>query len=212
MQQSLNSNRTYDKICIFCEKVSKYQESSKARDPLIKCCDLCADDSIRTRIISVLSCKIVADEARCHRSCYRDCTQPNKKGRASTSAKSKKGDGDDDNSSDIESRGYEKLFYFIWCDLLEIRLMTMIELQEMLFTLMCSMGATQLSESTKTNFQRKLEVEFGYLLQYKDLLDNSKLFIVPNNLSKLSLARDIAQLSQELKNKPVIWSPRNPKD
>lgn len=45
-QQALN--RTYDKICIFCEKVSKYQESSKTRDPLIKCCDLCADDSIRT--------------------------------------------------------------------------------------------------------------------------------------------------------------------
>ena len=63
------------------------------------------------------------------------------------------------------------------------------------------MGATQLSESTKTNFQWKLEVEFGYLLQYKDLLDNSKLFIVPNNLSKLSLARDVAQLSQELKKK-----------
>lgn len=79
--------------------------------------------------------------------------------------------------------------------------MTLIELQEMLFTFMCSMGATQLSESTKTNFQWKLEVEFGYLLQYKDLLDNSKLFIVPNNLSKLSLARDVAQLSQELKKK-----------
>jgi len=45
------------------------------------------------------------------------------------------------------------------------------------------------------NFRRKLEVEFGDLLQFEDLLDNGKLFIIPNNLSKLSLAREVAQLS-----------------
>lgn len=52
----------------------------------------------------------------------------------------------------------------------------------------------------KKNFRRKLEVEFGDLLQFEDLLDNDKLFIIPNNLSKLSLAREVAQLSWELKN------------
>ena len=57
-----------------------------------------------------------------------------------------------------------------------------------------------LSESTKKIFRRKLEVEFRDLLQHEDFLDNDKLFIIPNNLSKLSLAREVAQLSRELKD------------
>ena len=176
---------------------------------MIKCCDLCADDSIKksaiakgdSTIIGVLSREIVTAEAWYHRSCYRDYTRPEKKSSTSTSAESKESDDNEDNYGDIESRGYEKLFYFIRFDLLENpRLMTMIELKEMLFTFMCSMGATQLTESSKKNFRRKLEVEFGDLLQFEDLLDNGKLFIIPNNLSKLSLAREVAQLSRELKN------------
>ena len=75
----------------------------------------------------------------------------------------------------------------------------MIELKEVFLTFMCSMGATQLSESSKKYFRRKLEVKFGDLLQFEDLFDNGKLFIIPNNLSKLSLAREVAQLSRELK-------------
>ena len=208
-RQAPSNNRTYGQICIFCEKVSKYQKSSKTRDPLIKCCDLRADDSIRksaiakgdSRIIGVLSREIVAAKAWYHRSCYRDYTRPEKKSSTSTSAESKESDDNEDNYGDIESRGYEKLFYFIRFDLLENpRLMTMIELKEVLFTFMCSMGATQLTESSKKNFRRKLEAEFGDLLQFEDLLDNGKLFIIPNNLSKLSLAREVAQLSRELKN------------
>ena len=160
-RQASSNNRTSDQICIFCEIISKYQKSSKTRDPLIKCCDLRANDSIRksaivkgdSRIIGVLSRKIVAAEAWYHRSCYRDYTQPEKKSSKSTSAKSKASDNNEDNHGDIESQGYEKLFYFIRCDLLENpRLMTMIELKEMLLILMCSMGATQLSESSKKNF------------------------------------------------------------
>ena len=42
-------------------------------------------------------------------------------------------------------------------------------------------------------------MEFGDLLQYEDLHDNGKLFIIPNNLPKLGLAREVAQLSRELK-------------
>ena len=73
-----------------------------------------------------------------------------KKSSASTSAESKERDDNEDEYGDIESRGYEKLFYFIWCDLLENpRLMAMVKLKEMLLTYMCSMGATQLSESAK---------------------------------------------------------------
>ena len=86
----------------------------------------------------------------------------------------------------------------------------MIELKVMLLTLMCLMGATQLSESSKKISWRKLEVEFGDLLQFEDLLDNSKLFIIPNNLSKLSLAREVAQVEVTQDNigyLPTINSP-----
>ena len=110
-RQAPSNNRTYDQICIFCEKVWKYQKSSKPRDPLIKCCDLRADDSIKksaiakgdSRIIGVLSREIVAAEAWYHRSCYRDYTRQEKKSSTSTSAESKASDYNEDNYGDIES-------------------------------------------------------------------------------------------------------------
>lgn len=208
-RQAPSTSRTYDQICIFCGRVSKYKKASKSREPLIKCCDLRADDSIRTsavakgdnRMIGILSREIVAAEACYHRCCYRDYTRPDKESSA-RSAESKGSDSIDDSYGYIESRGYERIFEYIRSDLLEKpRLITLVELKEVLLIFMRSMGATQLSESTKKNFRRKLVVEFGDLLDYEDLLDNGKLFVIPNNLSKLSLAREVAQLSRELQSK-----------
>ena len=42
---------------------------------------------------------------------------------------------------------------------------------------MRSIGATEISESTKKQFRRKLEKEFGDLLQFEDLLKNNKLLL-----------------------------------
>ena len=50
---------------------------------------------------------------------------------------------------------------------------------------MRSTGGTELSESTKKHFRRKLEKKFGDLLQFEDLLDNNKLFAHSKNISKV---------------------------
>ena len=66
---------------------------------------------------------------------------------------------------------------------------------------MRSMGATEISESTRKHFRRKLEKDFGDLLQFEDLLNNNKPFVLPKNLSKVQLARDVVAVSQQLDNK-----------
>ena len=66
---------------------------------------------------------------------------------------------------------------------------------------MQSIGATEISESTKKQFRRKLEKEFGVWLQFEDLLNNNKLFVFPKNLSKVQLAREVATVSQQLDNR-----------
>ena len=50
----------------------------------------------------------------------------------------------------------------------------MVDLREKLMIYMCSMGATEKSQSTKKHFRQKLEYEFGDLLQFEDLLSNNK--------------------------------------
>ena len=64
------------------------------------------------------------------------------------------------------------------------------------------MGTTEISESTKKHFRRKLEKEFGDLLQFEDLLNNNKLFVLPKNLpAKVQLAREMVTVSQQLGNR-----------
>ena len=77
------------------------------------------------------------------------------------------------------------------------KLVKMTDLTNTLLSFMQDLGAKEIKESTKTHFRRKLESEFGGLLHFEDLLDNNRLFIIPENLSKLQLAKAVAQLSQE---------------
>ena len=66
---------------------------------------------------------------------------------------------------------------------------------------MRSMGATEISESTKKHFGKKLEKEFGDLLQFEDVLNNNELFVLPKNISKFQLAREVVTVSQLLDNR-----------
>ena len=68
-------------ICIFCpkDKSSKYIKWTRTREPLIKCVKLQADAKVRdvatkrndTKILAIVSRKLVAAECWCHKSCYR---------------------------------------------------------------------------------------------------------------------------------------------
>ena len=107
-------------------------------------------------------------------------------------------DSDETNYCNIESQASDKLYEFISLDLLENRrLVKKVELREKLMIYMRSTGGTEISESTKKHFRRKLE-EFGDLLQFEDLLNNNKLFVHPKNISKVQLPREVVTVSQQL--------------
>ena len=56
------------------------------------------------------------------------------------------------------------------------------------------LGANVIREWTKIHLHRKLKTEFKSLLQFEDLLGNNRLFVVPENLSRIQLAKEVAQL------------------
>ena len=71
----------------------------------------------------------------------------------------------------------------------------MVDLREKLIIMIYlrSIGATEKSESTRKRARRKLHKEFGDLLKFEDLQNNNKLFVLPKNLSKLQLAREMVR-------------------
>ena len=77
----------------------------------------------------------------------------------------------------------------------------MVDRREKLTSYMRSMGVIEILVSTQTHFPRKVETEFGNLLQFEDLLDDRKLFVLLKNLSKAQLAEDVVMLSQKVNNR-----------
>ena len=79
IRQSPTTSTTYEHVCIFCEKKSKYLKGTRKREPLVQCRDLRADHSIRksamekkdSGILATASREIVAAEACYHRTCYK---------------------------------------------------------------------------------------------------------------------------------------------
>ena len=60
--------------------------------------------------------------------------------------------------------------------------------------LMNEKDVSAIKDSTKTHVRRKLETEFGGLLHFEDLLGNNRVFIIPDNISRIHLARDLISL------------------
>ena len=156
--------RMHPKICIFCQKATAYNKRAKTRDPLTHCVNLRADASIRKatiaagdgRIIGLASRDLVAAEAWYHSQCYRDYTRTDKP--CKYSDLDDEPDSDEINYCDIESHAYDKLYEFIRLDLLKNpRLVKKVDVREKLMIYMRTMGATEISESTKKHFRIKLE-------------------------------------------------------
>ena len=59
---------------------------------------------------------------------------------------------------------------------------------------MKDLGIKETKESSRTHLWRKLQAEFGSLLQFEDLLGNNRAFIIHANLSWLQLAKGVARL------------------
>ena len=92
--------------------------------------------------------------------------------------------------NDIESEAHQKLINILG----KPRLVKLTEITQQLVLFMEELGANVIRESTKTHLRRKLKTEFKSLLQFEDLLGNNRLFVFPENLSRIQLAKEVAQL------------------
>ena len=109
---------TYKRVCIFCDKVSKYAKGKDVREKLIQCIDLRADENIRktalakndSKLLAIVSRDLVAAEACYHRTCYREYTRPKPEtGTSSTLSFT----SEDDEYACTEAAAYEKLFDYV---------------------------------------------------------------------------------------------------
>ncbi|KAL9977627.1 hypothetical protein ACROYT_G015055 [Oculina patagonica] len=154
-------------------------------------------------MIAVVSRELVAAEAWYHRSCYRHYTRP-------TVTECVEEEEAADSYARIESKAYEMLFDYIRFDLLENpRLVKLTELTDVLLSAMRSFGVSQIKDSTKKHLKRRLEQEFCSVLHFEDLLENNKQFVIPDNISRLQLARETAQVLQNHLSQQGISTSRN---
>ena len=191
-QPANTQSRVYERICVFCEK-AKYLKGIKTREALIQCVDLRADNTVRraamskndSRILAIVSRELVAAEACYHKSCYRDYTR-NVPG--PLNIRETKEEVCDEYIR-AETHAYEMLFNHIRTNLLQNpRVVRMSELYT-LFTSFFKSQDIEIKESTRTHFRRKLEGEFGDMLEFEDLFGNKRVFVIPRGLSRLHLAK-----------------------
>ena len=86
--------------------------------------------------------------------------------------------------------------FSIYNVLMTPNLIRLTDLTQTMVSYMKDLGIKETKESSKTHLRRKLEAEFGSLLQFEDLLGNNRVFIIPVNLSRLQLAKEVARLQQ----------------
>ena len=80
----LGKGNTYERICMFCNRESKYGKAQQRREKLIQCSDLRSDQRIRDvatarndiNILAIASRELVTAERCYHKSCYRNYTRP----------------------------------------------------------------------------------------------------------------------------------------
>ena len=172
--QGPSSSQTYSRVCIFCQKESKYIRRNKTRDYLVQCRELGADATVRnaatrkndSRILTLVSRDLVAAEGHYYRSCSRNYT------RYLNTAKSVSTEEGTDHCAVALEKSYTEHFHFIRTDLFVTpRDMTMVELFS---RLAASMHACE--DSVKKHIHRTLEREFYSSLHiYRD--NEGKLFV-----------------------------------
>ena len=203
IRQSPTTSTTYEHVCIFCEKKSKYLKGTRNREPLVQCRDLRADHSIRksvvekkdSRILAIASREIVAAEACYHRTCYKGYTRAEA---SPTVASDGCGESLEDEYANLESAAYQMLFDYIRSEVLaNEKIVRLTEMTELLASYFTSLGVEEIKSSTKKHIRRNLQAEFGDVLLFENLLETTSVFIVPANLSPLQVAKYITTILLE---------------
>ena len=160
------------------------------------------------RILAIVTRELVAAEACYHKSCYRDYTR-NIQGAVSNG--DKKEEDECPEYTNAESQAYENLFTYIETRLLQNpRIVRVVELYTLFTSFLKSQGVTEIKESTRTHFRRKLEGEFRDTLDFKDLSGNKRVFVIPLSLSRLDLAKQVMEgcdwsTSSTISSTEEIW-------
>ena len=153
----------------------------------------------------MVSRELVAAEAHYHRSCYKNYTRIKDSKLDERSTDNSCSDPQLEYYASLESEAYDMLFTFIRDDLLENpKVVKMTDLKNRLLSYIKQLGIQEVKDSTKKHIRRKLEGEFGNLLQFEQLQDDKRQLIVyPDNLSRLQPARGNMELRdrQELLEK-----------
>ena len=143
------------------------------------------------RILAIVTRELVAAEACYHKSCYRDYTR-NVQGAASSG--DKKEEDECPEYTNAELQAYENLFTYIETSLLQKpRIVRMAELYTLFTSFLKSQGVTEIKESTRSHFRRKLEGEFIDTLDFEDLSDNKSIIVISRSLSKLDLTKQVME-------------------
>ena len=194
---SATSSRVYDKMCVFCERQTKYVKGTRTRETLIVAMELRVDQTIRDvamkrqdeKILAVTSRDIVAAEAYYHRSCYKDYTRPEK-------CTTINDEGEDDYSA-TEKFSLNMLFTLILSDIFSNpRVISLTELCSKLVSFFQQHGIDQVNQSTKNHLRRSLETEFGDSLHFFTI--GRRVYIRPDNLMPESIFAEYVTLKEKL--------------
>lgn len=198
-QQGSYTSRVYDKVCIFCEKQTKYLKKTRTREPLVQALDLRADKTVRdiataksdTRILAITSRDIVAAEAHYHVSCYKQYTcasKPHALNLIATEAS--------DDYQQAEKKALKRLYDYIHANIFSTpHIVSLLDLTLKLVSLLDELGVA-VKESTKKHLRRNLELEFGDTLHFFPV--GRRVYIRPHNLSTDSIACDYVNLKDKL--------------
>ena len=200
------TSRVYDKVCIFCEKSSKYLKGQKTRESLMQCLELRADYSIRKaatskqdhRILAILTRELVAAEGHYHKSCYKLYTKDESS--ASSSTAKEVVECQNAEYEKVERGAYEELYMYIRNNFLANQeIVPMTYFTSRLENSMISLGINQIRLSTKKHVRRKLEREFDKSLHFISD-EKGRVLIYPDSLSMENLVKQVYTMGKDLQD------------
>ena len=196
-----SSSRVMDKICIFCDKKTKYITGSKTREPLMQSLELRSDDKVRqaairqfdNKILAITSRELVAAEAHYHKTCYRNYTR-DEKPKAVTATMA----NEDVAYQEAEQESYMMLFKHIRDTIFtNPQAVRLTHLTDKLVEFMRTYGFQDVKKQTKNHIRRKLEAEFCQSLHFITET-NGRVLVYPDNLSLAQALTDNVMLKDKV--------------
>lgn len=193
-------------VCIFCDKINKYKSGTKTREPLVKCVEKRAEETIKARatekedskLLGLLSTRdLIAAEAQYHFSCYRNYTRliNSKNMDAATNLVNEHEDTVYDNG---EFSAFEELQEYINELCCEPSVVYFVDVTKRYVQSILTSGVKEVKYHTKKNLRRRIEQVYGSRIRFT-MSDSGKLLMFPDTLTREELVRKNENLTSKLK-------------